>query len=363
MTSLPTLMPINPTATSGQWQVPDKLYGRDSAVRVLQTAFEDVCRESDKNPEYSDLQEEFWRKSHELADGAEHLRLEIVERKRAEQQLQQYRTDLEETILQRTLELETKQNQLLDAQTAALNLMEDAIVSRDRSEAAREALEREILERKQAEEALRVKTEETDNFFKTALDLLCIANIEGYFMRMNPEWEKTLGYTLNELENKHILDFVHPEDWNSTSQVISDLSNQKTVSNFTNRCRRKDGTYRWIEWRSRPVGKFIYAAARDITERKHTEDALARAKIAAEAANQAKSTFLATMSHEIRTPMNGILGMAQMLLMPNLKDSERQCQVPCDYIHELPRRSYPLFAAREILAEIFTKPIRSSDEH
>ena len=39
------------------------------------------------------------------------------------------------------------------------------------------------------------------------------------------------------------------------------------------------------------------------------------------------------------------------------------CQVPCDYIHELPRRSYPLFAAREILAEIFTKPIRSSDEH
>ena len=40
-----------------------------------------------------------------------------------------------------------------------------------------------------------------------------------------------------------------------------------------------------------------------------------------------------------------------------------RCQVPCDYIHELPRRSYPLFAAREILAEIFTKPIRSSDEH
>jgi len=46
-----------------------------------------------------------------------------------------------------------------------------------------------------------------------------------------------------------------------------------------------------------------------------------------------------------------------------LPDAIDMCQVPCDYIHELPRRSYPLFAAREILAEIFTKPIRSSDEH
>jgi PAS domain S-box-containing protein len=62
----------------------------------------------------------------------------------------------------------------------------------------------------------------------------------------------------------------------------------------------------------------------DITERRQADIALRLAKEAAEAANIAKSRFLATMSHEIRTPMNGILGMANILLVPNLKDADRQ---------------------------------------
>ncbi len=67
----------------------------------------------------------------------------------------------------------------------------------------------------------------------------------------------------------------------------------------------------------------IFGFIQDVTERRKTEAELKEAKIAADAANVTKSRFLATMSHEIRTPMNGILGMAQLLLMPNLTDNER----------------------------------------
>lgn len=68
----------------------------------------------------------------------------------------------------------------------------------------------------------------------------------------------------------------------------------------------------------------IFGISRDITKIKEAEAELAAAKEAAEAANIAKSRFLATMSHEIRTPMNGILGMAQMLLMPEVGHDERR---------------------------------------
>jgi PAS domain S-box-containing protein len=119
--------------------------------------------------------------------------------------------------------------------------------------------------------ALREKTEELERFFTTSLDLLCIADTDGYFKRLNREWEKTLGYSLQELEGHRFLDFVHPEDMDSTLAAMHDLKEQKEILNFINRYRCKDGSYRWIEWRSSPAGYLIYAAARDITERKRAE--------------------------------------------------------------------------------------------
>lgn len=131
-----------------------------------------------------------------------------------------------------------------------------------------------ISERNKAEEALRDKTEELDRYFTSSLDLLCIADTDGYFRRLNPEWERTLGYSLEDIENSRFLDFVHPDDINSTLTAMAALKSQTSIMRFENRYRCKNGSYRWIEWRSQPVGKLIYAAARDITERKLTEEAL-----------------------------------------------------------------------------------------
>ncbi|MBP1910208.1 PAS domain S-box protein [Methanolobus bombayensis] len=133
---------------------------------------------------------------------------------------------------------------------------------------------RNITERKKAEEELREKTEELDRYFTSSLDLLCIASTEGIFIRLNPEWEKVLGYPVSELEGRNFMDFVHPDDKKATIESIFTLANQNEVLNFVNRYRARDGTYHWLEWRSVPVGELVYAVARDITKRKEAEDKL-----------------------------------------------------------------------------------------
>jgi len=128
--------------------------------------------------------------------------------------------------------------------------------------------------RRSAEEALLQKTEELDKFFSMTLDMLCIASTDGHFLRLNPAWEKILGFSLAELMSKRFLEFVHPDDVASTQDVMQVLANQRQVVDFSNRYRSKDGTYRHMLWSAAAVGNLIYAAARDITERLKAEKAI-----------------------------------------------------------------------------------------
>ena len=116
--------------------------------------------------------------------------------------------------------------------------------------------------------------EDLDQFFNLSLELLCIANTDGYFIRLNTAWERTLGYSRQELMAKGFLEFVHPDDLDRTREAVRTLSSQRKVVFFENRYRCQDGTYRWLEWSSVPVGKLIYAVAREVTDRKQTEEAL-----------------------------------------------------------------------------------------
>jgi PAS domain S-box-containing protein len=130
------------------------------------------------------------------------------------------------------------------------------------------------LARRRTEQALLQRTEELDKFFSVTLDLLCIANFEGYFLRLNPAWEKVLSYSREELMARRLYDFVHPDDLAGTREAVSRLAAQREVIHFENRYRCKDGTYRWLEWTSAPAGELIYSAARDVTLRKQKEEAL-----------------------------------------------------------------------------------------
>lgn len=133
----------------------------------------------------------------------------------------------------------------------------------------------DVTDLRRTQDALREKTEEIDQYFNTSLDLFCIADTGGYFRRLNPQWEKALGYPIRELEGKRFLDLVHPDDMQSTLDAMQDLRGQHEILDFTNRYRHRDGTYRWIEWRSFPKGERIYAAARDITEHHEAEQRVA----------------------------------------------------------------------------------------
>ncbi len=121
--------------------------------------------------------------------------------------------------------------------------------------------------------------EERDRLFALTPDMLCIAGFDGYFKEINPAWEQTLGYSKEELLASPYIDFVHPEDRSNTiAEALALVENESSI-NFENRYRCKDGTYKWLLWSASPFpeGELIYAAARDITERRQSEDQLRRA--------------------------------------------------------------------------------------
>ena len=136
----------------------------------------------------------------------------------------------------------------------------------------------DVTQRKEAEIGQRRAEEERDRFFTLSLDMLCIAGFDGYFKRLNPAFERILGYSLAELQARPFLDFVHEDDREATQAVMARLLSGDHLVSFENRYRCKDGSYRWMLWTATPFveQQLIYAAARDFTEHKAIEEALAR---------------------------------------------------------------------------------------
>ena len=108
---------------------------------------------------------------------------------------------------------------------------------------------------------------ELEFFLAVNPDMLCVANTNWEFLRVNQKFEHVFGYSASELEGKSFVSLIHSDDTSIVLNVMKSLEKQQTIHSFVNRVLCKDGSYRYLEWKSQPNGKYIYATARDRTDK------------------------------------------------------------------------------------------------
>jgi PAS domain S-box-containing protein len=173
----------------------------------------------------------------------------------------------------------------------------------------------DITERKRAEE-------ERDRFFDLSRDVICIATFDGYFKALNPAWERTLGFSREELMARPFLEFIHPDDASASQVEVEKLAGGMETVNFENRFYCRDGSWRWFSWNARAAvpQRLIYATGRDITERKRSQAQITQLNAdlqnratQLEAANKELEAFSYSVSHDLRAPLRHIDGFVKLL--------------------------------------------------
>lgn len=153
--------------------------------------------------------------------------------------------------------------------------------------------------------------QELERFFTLSIDMLCIIDFAGNFIKANPAFEKTLGYSREELLSKQLWDLTHPEDQKRTRNSLKNaISSTEPMVHLESRHCCKDNTYKWLEWVGyiEPSKGLIYAVARDITERKKLEEEIRRLE-----SLSLLGKLTAEINHEIRNPMASVRGFLQLL--------------------------------------------------
>jgi PAS domain S-box-containing protein len=113
-----------------------------------------------------------------------------------------------------------------------------------------------------------------ERFFDVSLDLLCCLDFNGHFKRLSPSWERTLGFTREELMSRPFIEFVHSEDRERTLTQNREVRAGGQALAFENRYLCRDGSFRWLRWNATTDSseRVIYSVARDITEWKRADE-------------------------------------------------------------------------------------------
>jgi PAS domain S-box-containing protein len=158
------------------------------------------------------------------------------------------------------------------------------------------------------EQQVEARTRERDRIWRTSQDLFVIVGFDGFYRSVNPAWTEMLGYTPAELIGVRLDALVHPDDAAAAGATHARLMQGNVVRDFDVRMRAKDGAYRLYSWHCIPEDGEIYAAGRDVTERKQLEEQLRQSQ-----KMEAVGQLTGGLAHDFNNLLTGIIGGLELL--------------------------------------------------
>ena len=185
-----------------------------------------------------------------------------------------------------------------------------------RDDTARRAAEEKLERLNNAlEDTVAERTRDRDRVWRNSRDLLVVVGADGIFRAVNPAWTAILGHVPSEVVGRSFLDFVWPDGADLTQGGLDTAATKNDLTDFENRYTHKDGTPRWISWRTSMEDSLVYAYGRDITAEKEQAEALRQAEEALRQSQKMEAVGQLTggLAHDFNNLLTGITGSLELL--------------------------------------------------